>query len=113
MFHLWCLSGNKKLLAIISPDDIYPYIPTNNLAGEWESAKIPLENRMDQCIVGQSIPLFVSCVPFWAAYWFSSAPFFVISVLTYVNLHEDLSCNTISCIFESNITTTLEPFKDR
>lgn len=41
VFHLWCLSGNKKLLAIISPDDIYPYIPTNNLAGEWESAKIP------------------------------------------------------------------------
>lgn len=41
VFHLWCLSGNKKLLAVISPDDIYPYIPTNNLAGKWESAEIP------------------------------------------------------------------------
>ncbi len=41
LFHLWCLYGSKKLLAIISPNDIYPYIPTNNLAGEWETAKIP------------------------------------------------------------------------
>ena len=68
---------------------------------------------MDQCIVGQIIPLFVSSVPYWAAYWFSSAHFFAIPVLTYVNLHEDSSCNIISCIFESNITTTLESFKDR
>ena len=41
VFHLWCLSGNKKLLAVISPNDVQPYIPTNNLEGEWESAKIP------------------------------------------------------------------------
>ncbi|WP_394967535.1 protein NO VEIN domain-containing protein [Candidatus Allofournierella merdipullorum] len=41
VFHLWCLSGKKRLLAIISPEDIFPYIPTNNLSGEWESAKIP------------------------------------------------------------------------
>lgn len=41
VFHLWCLSENEKLLAIIPPDDIYPYIPTNNLNGEWESTKIP------------------------------------------------------------------------
>lgn len=41
VFHLWCLSENKKLLAIISPDEVQPYIPTNNLVGEWESAKIP------------------------------------------------------------------------
>lgn len=41
VFHLWCMSGNKKLLATISPNDIQPYIPTNNLDGEWESARIP------------------------------------------------------------------------
>lgn len=41
VFHVWCLLGNKKLLAIISPMDVQPYIPTNNLEGEWESAKIP------------------------------------------------------------------------
>lgn len=41
VFHLWCLSGKKRLLAVISPEDIFPYIPTNNLSGEWESAKIP------------------------------------------------------------------------
>lgn len=41
VFHLWCLHGSKKLLAVISPDDVQPYIPTNNLTGEWESAKIP------------------------------------------------------------------------
>ena len=41
VFHLWCLSSNKKLLATILPEDVQPYIPTNNLEGEWESAKIP------------------------------------------------------------------------
>lgn len=41
VFHVWCLYGNKKLLAFISPRDVQPYIPTNNLEGEWESAKIP------------------------------------------------------------------------
>lgn len=41
VFHLWCLSGKKRLLAIVSPEEIFPYIPTNNLSGEWESAKIP------------------------------------------------------------------------
>lgn len=41
VFHLWCLSGSKKMLAVISPNDVRPYIPTNNLAGKWESAKIP------------------------------------------------------------------------
>ena len=41
VFHVWCLFGNKKLLAIISPMDVQPYIPTNNLEGEWESTKIP------------------------------------------------------------------------
>ena len=41
VFHLWCLSDDKKLLAIISPNEVQPYIPTNNLEGEWENAKIP------------------------------------------------------------------------
>lgn len=41
VFHLWCLHGNEKLLATISPNDIQPYIPSNNLNGEWESARIP------------------------------------------------------------------------
>lgn len=41
VFHLWCLSGNHKMLAIISPSEVLPYIPTNNLDGQWESAKIP------------------------------------------------------------------------
>lgn len=41
VFHLWCLPGNKKLLAVISPRDVRPYVPTNNLEGEWESTKIP------------------------------------------------------------------------
>ncbi len=44
VFHLWCLSGKKRLLAIISPEDIFSYIPTNNLSGEWESAKIPFSS---------------------------------------------------------------------
>ena len=29
VFHLWCLSDGKKMLAILSPDEILPYIPTN------------------------------------------------------------------------------------
>lgn len=41
VFHLWCLSGRKKLLAVITPSDIVHYIPTNNLEGTWEKAKIP------------------------------------------------------------------------
>lgn len=41
VFHLWCLSGKKRLLAVVSPENLSPYIPTNNLSGEWESAKIP------------------------------------------------------------------------
>lgn len=42
-FHLWCISETRKLLAIITPDEVFPYIPTNNLKGEWESAKIPFD----------------------------------------------------------------------
>ena len=41
VFHLWCLINQTKLLAILSPNDVQPYIPTNQLEGEWESAKIP------------------------------------------------------------------------
>lgn len=41
LFYIWCLFDGKKMLAILSPDDILPYIPSNNLNGEWESVKIP------------------------------------------------------------------------
>ena len=41
VFHLWCMVGGKRFLAIITPDEVRPYIPTNNLSGEWESTKIP------------------------------------------------------------------------
>lgn len=41
VFHLWCLNNSKKMLAVLVPSDIEPYIPTNNLEGKWESTKIP------------------------------------------------------------------------
>ena len=41
VFHLWCLNNSKKMLAVLVPNDIEPYIPTNNLEGKWESTKIP------------------------------------------------------------------------
>lgn len=31
----------EEMLAILSPDEILPYIPTNNLDGQWETVKIP------------------------------------------------------------------------
>lgn len=52
VFHLWCLCDSKKLLAVISPKDVQPYIPTNNLEGEWESAKIPFS-----CFEGKFIEI--------------------------------------------------------
>lgn len=50
VFHLWCLSSNKKMLAIISPSEVLPYIPTNNLDGQWESAKIPFSCFRDKFV---------------------------------------------------------------
>lgn len=41
IFHIWLLSPKGNKLAIIYPKEIFPYIPTNNLGGKWESAKIP------------------------------------------------------------------------
>lgn len=41
LFYLWCLFDGEKRLAIVAPNEVQPYIPTNNLQGEWESAKIP------------------------------------------------------------------------
>lgn len=41
LFHLWSLFNGYKKLAILTPNEVKPYIPTNNLEGEWESAKIP------------------------------------------------------------------------
>lgn len=52
VFHLWCLSNSKKMLAVISPDELLPYIPTNNLEGQWESAKIPFS-----CFEGQFVEI--------------------------------------------------------
>lgn len=50
VFHLWCLSGNKKKLAIVSPSEIRPYIPTNNLDGQWESAIVPFSCFEDKFV---------------------------------------------------------------
>lgn len=52
VFHLWCLSDSKKMLAVISPDELLPYIPTNNLEGQWESAQIPFS-----CFEGQFVEI--------------------------------------------------------
>lgn len=41
VFHLWCLGDGKKQLAVLTPLEISPYIPTNNLEGVWENVKIP------------------------------------------------------------------------
>ena len=40
-FYLWCFSGNKKQLAIIKPQQLLQYIPTNNKSGEWQMVRIP------------------------------------------------------------------------
>lgn len=50
LFYLWCLFGSKKMLAIISPSELLPYIPTNNLDGQWESAKIPFSSFEDKFV---------------------------------------------------------------
>lgn len=41
IFYLWCLSDRIKRLAKLFPEMVKPYIPTNNLSGEWESVCIP------------------------------------------------------------------------
>ena len=41
IIHLWLLSPTGNQLAILTPDEIRPYVPTNNLEGQWEDAKIP------------------------------------------------------------------------
>ena len=41
VFHLWSFCDDQKMLAVISPHEVLPYIPTNNLEGKWESARIP------------------------------------------------------------------------
>lgn len=50
IFHLWHLKQSKKRLAVISKEDIRPYIPTNNLLGQWESTKIPFSCFEDQFV---------------------------------------------------------------
>ena len=41
IIHLWLLSSVGNQLAILTPDEVRSYIPTNNLEGQWEDAKIP------------------------------------------------------------------------
>lgn len=41
VFYLWCLNSEVKKLAIILPQLLEPFIPTNNQSGEWESVRIP------------------------------------------------------------------------
>ena len=40
IFHVWHLSGENQLF-VLSVSDIEKHIPTNNLAGEWETVEIP------------------------------------------------------------------------
>lgn len=42
LFYFWLL-GTSNMLAKINVSQLKPYIPTNNLAGEWESVKIPFK----------------------------------------------------------------------
>lgn len=44
LFYLWCLYDNRKQLAIIEPNTILPYIPTNNETGKWQMVKIPFNS---------------------------------------------------------------------
>lgn len=41
IFHLWCVHGEKKLLAIISTPEMSSQIPTDTNCGRWESVRIP------------------------------------------------------------------------
>lgn len=43
-FYLWCFCDNKKQLAIVEPNNVLPYIPTNNESGEWQTVKIPFNS---------------------------------------------------------------------
>lgn len=40
-FYLWCFYGGKKQLAVITPRQLFHYIPTNNKSGEWQTVRIP------------------------------------------------------------------------
>lgn len=40
MFYFWIV-GASNMLAKVNVQQLNPYIPTNNLSGEWESVKIP------------------------------------------------------------------------
>ena len=41
MFYLWLILGKEKQLAKVQPEQLLPYIPTNNKTGEWQSVRIP------------------------------------------------------------------------
>ena len=40
VFHLWSLLHNEYKLAVLTPEEVFPHIPTNHLSGEWESVKV-------------------------------------------------------------------------
>ena len=41
LFYLWSFFENRRRLAIISPQQLSCYIPTNNKSGKWQTVKIP------------------------------------------------------------------------
>lgn len=40
-FYLWCFYEGQKQLAVITPQQLFRYIPTNNKSGEWQTVRIP------------------------------------------------------------------------
>lgn len=44
LFYLWCFYDNKKQLAIINPNAVLPYVPTNNETGKWQTVRIPFNS---------------------------------------------------------------------
>lgn len=49
-FYLWSFYNESQKLAILSPSDILPYIPSNNLEGRWENVVIPFSCFMEKFI---------------------------------------------------------------
>lgn len=41
LFYIWSFYNRKRKLAVLEPEQIQPYIPTNNRTGEWQSVRIP------------------------------------------------------------------------
>lgn len=47
LFYIWCIYNRKKKLAVLEPEQVQPYIPTNNGTGEWQSVRIPFASFED------------------------------------------------------------------